>query len=506
MVLCASTTASACRDRAAEKRVAFSVGYASPDALRTALSTQHSGAVIRLPALRIARMRLTPTAAVQLSRLSGIRFVERVTKRANAAEPALQAAAGKTAPREWQFTAAHEDAVPGWVQRAASSITIAIVDTGADLSAPDIAAKNPTTFNPRTGNADVRDNVGHGTFVAALAAGSVTNGEGIAGFGGDAKLMIVKAGAGDGSISDIDEAAAITYAVDHGARIINLSFGGRTTSTTEKNAIDYATTRGVLLVAAAGNHYLTGNPVIYPAALVQALDSNGAGGAGLAVGASTESGARAAFSNTGSYLSLAAPGYDVFSAVASTSSPTSFPRVTLPGSLRGLYGYGSGTSFAAPEVAGAAALVMAANPLLSAQDVARVLKESASGRGAWTSELGYGVLDVDSAVELARGSQPEAARSSLKFVARVVRHRVTLAASLSSVVPAVSTTGRAVVFDRYNATRRTWVPVETVQTRAGGRAVFTLSQARTTLRLRARWSGAADLAPASSKAVTVPAS
>jgi subtilisin family serine protease len=68
------------------------------------------------------------------------------------------------------------------VQRAASSVTIAVVDTGADVSAPDNAARNPTTFTPRTGTADVRDNVGHGTFVAALAAGSVTNGEGIAEF------------------------------------------------------------------------------------------------------------------------------------------------------------------------------------------------------------------------------------------------------------------------------------------------------------------------------------
>src|SRR5205085_3223976 len=95
-------------------------------------------------------------------------------------------------------------------------------------------------FSPRTGTADVRDAVGHGTFVAALAAGSVTNGEGIAGFGGDAKLMIVKAGAGDGSLSDVDEAAAIAYTVDHGARIVNLSFGGPTSTATEKSAMDYA--------------------------------------------------------------------------------------------------------------------------------------------------------------------------------------------------------------------------------------------------------------------------
>jgi subtilisin family serine protease len=261
----------------------------------------------------------------------------------------------------------------------------------------------------------------------------------------------------------------------------------------------------VLVVAAAGNHYLTGNQSIYPAALVQPLESKGVGGTGLAVGASNDAGTRAAFSSTGSYISLAAPGDGVFSAVASTSPASSFPRVALPGSLHGLYGYGSGTSFAAPEVSGAAALVMAANPLLNAQDVSRIIKASASGRGAWTPELGFGVLDVGSAVELARGVQPEAAQAGLKLVAHVVRRHVTLTARLKSFVPAVATARRSLVFDRYNAAGRAWRPVGTAQTGARGKAMLTLAQARKPLRLRARWTGAADLAAAASKPVRVKA-
>jgi hypothetical protein len=179
--------------------------------------------------------------------------------------------------------------------------------------------------------------------------------------------------------------------------------------------------------------------------------------------------------------------------------------VPLPGSLHGLYGYGSGTSFAAPEVSGAAALVMAANPLLNAQDVSRIIKASASGRGAWTPELGFGVLDVGSAVELARGVQPEAAQAGLKLVAHVVRGHVTLTAQLTSFVPAVATARRSLVFDRYNATGRAWRPVGTVRTGARGQAMLTLAQARKPLRLRARWTGAADLAAAASKPVRVKA-
>src|SRR5207248_10200108 len=123
-------------------------------------------------------------------------------------------------------------------------------------------------------------------------------GEGIAGFGGDANLMVVQASAGGGTFSDVDEANAIEWAVDHGARIVNLSLAGTQTSSTEQAAIDYATSHGVLLVAAAGNEHESGNPVEYPAALLQPVGSDGKGGAGLSVGASTLDGTRASFSNT----------------------------------------------------------------------------------------------------------------------------------------------------------------------------------------------------------------
>ena len=297
-------------------RAEYSVGYATPSALHAVAG---NAVEARIPALRIARVRLTADDAARLSRRPGIRFVQRERKRVGQTEPGLQAILGKSSAWEWQFAAAREDTVPDSVLRAASAVTIAVIDTGADLTAPDIAAKNPVLFGQRGQNSDVRDSVGHGTFVAALAAGSVTNAEGIAGFGGDARLMIVKAGAGDGSLTDADEAAAIAYAVDHGARIINLSFGGPTSTATEKSAIDYAAAHGVLVVAAAGNEHLVGNPIFYPAALLQPLGSKGVGGSGLAVAASTDTGDRAPFSNTGSYVSLAAPGDGVFSAVSSTA-------------------------------------------------------------------------------------------------------------------------------------------------------------------------------------------
>ena len=481
-----------------DARAEYSVGYATPQALRAAVGHDVSW---RIRALRIARLRLTGQDARRVAKQPGIRFVQRVRRRVDQTEPALQAVLGKSAAWEWQFAAAHEDTVPEAVFRAASAVTIAVIDTGADLNAPDIAAKNPIAYGQRNQNGDVRDNVGHGTFVAALAAGSITNGEGIAGFGGDAKLMIVKAGSGDGALTDSDEAAAIVYAVDHGARIINLSFGGTISTATEKNAIDYAAAHGVLIVAAVGNDYLEGNPTFYPAATLQPVGSKGGGGVGLAVAASTDSGTHAPFSNTGTYVSLAAPGEGVFSAVSATARASDYPRVPLPGSTHGLYGYGSGTSFAAPQVAGAAALVMAANPLLGATDVARVLKESADAHGTWTPELGFGVIDVAAAVALATGTEAEASRAGLRLTARAAKQRVTLTATLSSLLAAVSSAGRPIAFERQ--VHGKWKRVMTVRTDAAGRAEAKHVKWMTAVKLRARWAGSPELAAAASKTLTL---
>lgn len=287
---------------------------------------------------------------------------------------ALVAALAVTAGTGWQLGGIDEAGVPPSVLRAATGVEIAVIDTGADLSVPEIAAKKAGAYDVRTGTSDVRDANGHGTFVTSIAAA----------FGGDARLLVIKAGSSSGAFTDDTESAAIRYAVAHGARIINLSIGGPSTSKKEHTAIHYAVTHGALVVAAAGNDHGMGNPVEYPAALLQPVGSNGSGGSGLVVAAS-ERGARAGFSGSGSWISLAAPGVDIYGAFG-----------------RGRYGHGSGTSFAAAEVSGAAALVWAANPLLTARRVARILEGTASGRGTWTPDLGYGVVDAAAAVARAQ--------------------------------------------------------------------------------------------------------
>jgi subtilisin family serine protease len=378
------------------------VGYSSEARLRRAVARAGGTLLRRIPTLHVAELRMPPAAVRALEGLRGVRYAEQPVLREGLVDPGIAPASVMGGAYEWQYSAAGVSLVPSSVLRAASSVTVAVIDSGADVRAPDLAAKAPATWSVTSSSPDVTDYQGHGTFVSSLAVGSSTNSEGVAGFGGDAKLLAVQASSA-GSFTDVDEAAAIVYAVDHGARVINMSFGGSSTSTTEQNAINYAVTRGVLLVAAAGNSGLDGNPPMYPAALLQPVGSNGQAGVGLAVAASTISGARASFSNYGSNISLAAPGQSVFGALSGNSAPSDWPRQTLPGSASGIYGYASGTSFSSPEVAGAAALVWAANPNLTAGGVAAVLKQTASGNGSWNQETGYGILNASAAVSRAQG-------------------------------------------------------------------------------------------------------
>jgi subtilisin family serine protease len=409
----AATVAALCVVPIATADRVVSVGYRTPAAL-------HGLQVVsRIDALRTAEVRVPNARAERTLRSRpGIRFTQRAVSRVQADAP-IPFAAGLAVP-EWQWNAVHADLVPPWVQQAAHSITIAIVDTGADVLVPSIAAKSPVTWNVANAANTVHDSVGHGTFVASLAAGAVSDANGMSGFGGDAQLMIVQANRGSTAFSDVDESAAIVWAVDHGANIINLSLGGAQTSQVERSAIDYATQHGVLLVAAAGNSAEQGNPTVFPAALI--------GSSGLVVGASNPAGARASFSTTGSYVDVLAPGVNVLGALASGISSTFFTPVATPGA-NGAYGYGTGTSYASPEAAGAAALVWAANPSLDAAGVAATLEATAASQGTWTNNLAFGTIDVAAAVQRANsGAVPVVSRPVMVTKPRAAKARVRAAA------------------------------------------------------------------------------
>src|SRR5579862_8059834 len=307
-------------------------------------------------------------------------------------------------PWEWQFAAAHVDRAFDFTQ-GSPSIRVGMIDTGvADV--PDLAGKvdqrwaitagGKITLDPRP-----IDIIGHGTAVASLIASNVNDGFGMAGFGGASHLVVMHVW----SFTDTATAVALMKLDSLGVRIVNMSFGSPLQeSPIMLDAIHKAEADGMLLVAASGN---SAQPVAYPAADLQPF--SGAESDGLAVGASDVHGDLAFFSNFGSNLSLLAPGgYDqdctgVLTAVVPTGG-TILQGNCYPiwsGAGGAYYGYLSGTSFAAPEVAGIAALIWAVRPGLKNYQVADIIKASAERSGGWSTTMGCGVLDAGAALQLA---------------------------------------------------------------------------------------------------------
>ena len=243
---------------------------------------------------------------------------------------------------------------------------------------------------------------------------SAVDGNGLGGRGvaGATPVIPIRVAAGT-SITSADLAAGIVAAVDRGARVINISIGGPGLSSVEQAALDYAEARDVVVVASAGNSALDGNTVEFPAAAVGG--EGGGWSTGLSVGATDPLGRPAPFSTHNANVSIAAPGAGlnacadgVYSTIP--SGPASLwtgdacdPIFSGGAHGAGRYAYGQGTSFSAPLVAGATALVRQVAPGLRAGQVTDVLRRSANqtlGSG-WNAHTGAGVVNVGGAVELA---------------------------------------------------------------------------------------------------------
>lgn len=231
----------------------------------------------------------------------------------------------------------------------------------------EIVKDNYDDFNDRSyGNNDVMANTPfHGTHVAGIIAAARNNGKGIDGIAGNVKIMAVRA-VPDGDEHDKDVALAIRYAVDNGAKVINMSFGKGFSP--EKHWVDeavkYAASKGVLLVHAAGNDASNIDSVEnYPSPVFKAKDGKAVNW--ITVGASGDpkaGGLVAGFSNYGKQeVDVFAPGVKIYS--------------TIPGGTT--YGNAQGTSMASPVVAGVAALVLSYYPNLTPQQVKQVIENSA---------------------------------------------------------------------------------------------------------------------------------
>jgi serine protease len=327
----------------------------------TALDAADAVQVGAVPRLRVVVVHVAPahrTAALRaLRRSRAVRYAEPLRR--------LQALADVVPDpgraQQWGLDAIGADAA--WAVTRGAGVVVAVVDTGV-APAPDLDGRLLPGWNVLTRSEDAGDDNGHGTHVAGTVAEVGGNGLAESGVAPEASILPVKVLDSTGAGSDADVAAGIVWAADHGARIINLSLGGSQPSTVLADGVAYARTRGVLIVAAAGND---GGAVGVPARLAGVI----------AVGAVDSTRVRAPFSAGGRALDLVAPGVDI-----------------LQQTLDGVGGYAdrswSGTSMASPQVAGVAALALAAGRAKTAAGLARLLTRTALDLGVPGRDPAYG--------------------------------------------------------------------------------------------------------------------
>ena len=248
------------------------------------------------------------------------------------------------------------------VDYASGSATVAVVDTGVDLSHSYFNGRLVKGFDIHDNDSNPQDEQGHGTHVASTVLD-------VAGFNPNIKIMPVKVFGTEDSTYSTTIAAGIEYAVDKGADVINLSVGGQHRSTVEQQAIDYANKKNVAVVAAAGNEKLNLEKCAYsPGGL------NGV----ITVSALNENGELASFSNYGvGIVEFAAPGVNIQGA-----------------KLGGGYCSKNGTSMATPHVAGVYAIVKAVHPDMDLDDITEGLQNNAINKNN-TRYYGAGEIRVN---------------------------------------------------------------------------------------------------------------
>jgi thermitase len=295
---------------------------------------------------------------------------------------------GDLAPNDTAFTVVSQvygqtivEAPHAWdLSTGVTSTIIAIVDSGINREHPEFAGRVLAGHDFINGDDDPADDHGHGTHVAGIAAAALNNSQGSAGICPQCMILPVKVldSGNKGTWGSV--AAGIYYAVDQGARVINLSLGATVSSRTLEDAISYAETHDVLVVASAGNAAST--TPYYPAAIPYVI----------AVGATTDSDVQWSLSNEGDHLDLSAPGYRIFSTYHDLQQSDG-------------YVFMSGTSMASPFVTGLAGLLASFDPTLTGAEIYDIMITTADDLGEPGKDplYGYGRVNVYQALVAANG-------------------------------------------------------------------------------------------------------
>ena len=284
---------------------------------------------------------------------------------------------------QWGLQIIHANEV--WSVSTGANVIVAVIDSGSgpnnDLLQNILPGRSIIRGRLSEGGNDV-DSIGHGTHVAGIIAAQSNNDIGIAGVAPSAKILPIRVLDSNGDGSESDVALAIRFAIESGARVINLSLGGIGQSETLQSAIRFAADRNVLVVAAAGNAGPTA-ATTYPAGNDQTL----------AVTAVDQTMTSPSFTQRGSYIDISAPGTGICSTIriggridsTRTCISSTEPYITM-----------SGTSMAAAFISGVAALIIAANPALTAVQVREVILATAYdiGEPGRDEVFGAGLVNV----------------------------------------------------------------------------------------------------------------
>jgi thermitase len=265
---------------------------------------------------------------------------------------------------EKQWNLKRVRAPKAWDKSSGNGVKIGVIDSGIAQNHSDLSNKIADQRDFVNGDGRAKDNDGHGTHVAGIAAAITDNDRGVASTCPGCRLLVAKALTSGGFDSDI--ADGIVWAVNHGAKVVNLSLGGPGGSSALGEAVSYASNNGAVVAAAAGNSDT--NTKTYPAAYKNAV----------AVAATNKNDKRAPFSNYGNWVDVAAPGVKILS--------------TVPGGGYALY---SGTSMSTPHVSGLAGL-LAAKGLNNSQVRARI-ENNARDLGPNGEDPYYGEGRIDAA-------------------------------------------------------------------------------------------------------------
>lgn len=262
-------------------------------------------------------------------------------------------------------------AASAWPTTTGSGVTIAILDTGVDGSHADLKDRMVAGYNFYDGNTDTRDVHGHGTAVAGTAAATLNNGTGVASVAGAAKIMPIRVSdlQGYGSWSAFTQ--GLTWAADRGARVANISYLVSGSSSVQ-SAASYFKSKGGLVVTSAGNYGK--DEGIAPSDTL------------ISVSATSSSDSLASWSSYGKFVDISAPGAGIYT--------------TTRG---GGYASWNGTSFSSPVAGGVIALMMAANPKLSAAEVEKLLFQTTVDLGSAGFDIyhGWGRVNAYAAVQAA---------------------------------------------------------------------------------------------------------